>query len=664
MFQNVIPTINSLFASDTPYRQPIKFSWRLVQRKRRPFLLLPDRAQNIQFSLELYSAQRPLARLWRSLIPVMFKTPARALLGAVNAEAETSSALLRFFAEQSGLAADALPTPAIKFGGIAGITSRVVVLLCDAGGNPLRVIKIGLNPKGRAATDREAALLAKLPKSTIGCTSMTGQLRTELLSAFATAYFPGKSLATDVGIEKLFHAWLAPGSAVSLNDLPSWHEMESISAKKEPAIWAALSSVLSGKKISTTLFHGDFTPWNVRMTNLENIQAFDWERGHLDGIPAWDWFHFIIQTSILVKRHSPERVAAELDHLIQSARFQNYARAAGISEIIEPLLLAYLLHEKYVVQPEEGRKVAGQLFYLLWEHWELKQNQLLPAPPANDELPSRETSPVAPAAGFFAQINSAFTNLANIFWEPSLSPRFRPSLKSLIQTHWLALLVSLAWIALIANMPLWTNPRLMFAPFYLVPIIFLAMKTDWRLATLVAQFSAIVGPLYFYNANPDFMPFRIICWNTLMRMGVFQVVVNLFDRFGQSSVFQTVPNSTSKRNPIQSIAGSWPVILLTMLFFAVVITFDVLTSPQMLLMPLYMIPCMTLTLALSWRWGVVAAAMAAFLGPLFQRADPGYQVWEIQFWNTAMRLIIYLIVVGLLEQVRRKNILFSGSRRT
>jgi hypothetical protein len=659
MFHAVLPTINSLFASEEQLRAPVKFSWRLVQRKRRPFLLLPDRAENIRFSLELYSAQRPLARLWRSFLPVLFKTPARALLGVVNAQAEASSAFLRFLAEQSGQPAEELVTPAIKFGGIAGRTSRVVLLLCDAAGNPLRVIKVGLNPEGRAATEREAAMLAKLPKSIIGCTTMTGRFETDTLSAFATAYFPGKSLANDVGIEKLFHAWLAPEASVPLENLPTWHEMESVLKKKDPAIWSRLRASLAGRNVTPTLFHGDFTPWNVRMTNLENIQAFDWERGHLEGIPAWDWFHFIIQTSILVKRHSPERVAAELDLLFQSRRFQEYARAAGISEIVEPLLLAYLLHEKHVVQPEDGGAVTQQLFYLLWEQWQLKNGGWPASGPARtDGLETRGSS----APRFQAQIKSAVSNLANLFWEPSLSPQFRPTFAACLKAHWKLTLATLVWFALVANLPLWTNPHLMFAPFYLVPVIVLAMRTDWRLATVMAQFGAIAGPLYFYHANPDFAPFRIICWNIVMRMLVFQVIVNLIERFGRHSVFNSGRESGARPNAIQSIAGNWPVIILTTSFFIVVGTIDVLTNPHILLMPLYMIPCITLTLALNWRWGLAAALIAAFLGPLFQRADAGYQPWEIQIWNTSMRLIIYLIVVAFLEQVRRKNILFAASR--
>lgn len=662
MFDNVLPTITTLFASDEKHRAPVKFSWRLVQRKRRPFLLLPDAAENIRFSLELYSAQRPLARLWRSLLPVMFRTPARALLGAVNAEAEASSALLQFFAEQSGQSASDLPTPAIKFGGIAGKTSRVVVLLCDAAGRPIRVVKIGLNLEGRAATEREADILAQLPKATIGCTTLTGQIKTNSLSAFATAYFPGQSLTNDVGIEKLFHAWLLADVAVPLEELPNWKELDAAAIQNEPHVWAALRAALAGKKVCPTLYHGDFTPWNVRMTNLENIQAFDWERGQLQGIPAWDWFHFIVQTAILVKRHSPERVAAELDHFIQSARFQKYAQTAGISDLVEPLLLAYLLHEKYVVQPEEGRQVTEQLFELLWQQWQWKHTPPVVALPVGKPLSGNPILPVAQPVGVMGEIKYAFTNLANLFWEPSLSPQSRPPFAAQFKKHWLAMMLSLAWIFGVANLPLLTDPHLMFSPFYLVPIIIMALKTDRRLATLVAQFSVVFGSMYFYCFNPHFASFKVICWNTAMRMAIFQIIVTLFDRIGQQSVLRSSQQlPTTQKTPI---AGNWPVIAVTVLFFISVAVFDVLTTPNMLMLPFYLTPCMILTLALNWRWGAAAAVLAALIGPALQRPDPGYQPWDIQLWNTAMRLILYLLVVVLLEGVRRKNILFSARRRS
>jgi hypothetical protein len=77
---------------------------------------------------------------------------------------------------------------------------------------------------------------------------------------------------------------------------------------------------------------------------------------------------------------------------------------------------------------------------------------------------------------------------------------------------------------------------------------------------------------------------------------------------------------------------------------------------------LYIIPCMIITLALNWRWGTVLAVVCAVLGPILQRPDPAYQSLDIQFWNTAMRFVMYEMVVLMIERVRRENILFTTSK--
>ena len=73
MFKNVLPAITALFASAKPCRKPVDFSWRLVRRKKRPFLLLPEKSGRASDSFELYSAHRPLAKLWRLLFPLLLK---------------------------------------------------------------------------------------------------------------------------------------------------------------------------------------------------------------------------------------------------------------------------------------------------------------------------------------------------------------------------------------------------------------------------------------------------------------------------------------------------------------------------------------------------------------------------------------------------------------
>ena len=656
MAKSIQPLIETLFRAEKPSGQRLLFRWRLIFRQGRPLLLLPEDGMDLRVGLELYSAQRRRAKIWRAALPKIIRSPAAALFHRISFEADANSEFVRFLAEQSGVPAEQLRAPAIKFGGLGEQKTRLALLVCDQTNRPAKVIKVGLNAEGRAATEREADTLAQLPAEVIGCIRMSGRQATEKWSAFATPFFPGESPENDAGMEIVFHSWLKLGGPTAVEEFESWRELEKKVPAEQAGKLSAVAAALAGKKIRSTLYHGDFSPWNLRAINALNLQAYDWEVGYLRGIPGWDWFHFIVQTSILVKRHSPERVAAELDQLIQSPRFFKYAQAAGIEKIIEPLLLAYLLHQEHVICPLQGRETTRRLFELLWHHWQQKKN---PAAVAAKAPPAF----VPPPAGALAQISAAFASLMNLFWQPSLSHAAQPPLMEQARRHWKALLASLVWIVSLAQLPLLTNPHLMFAPFYLAPCVFMALRTDRRLASLVAFVSAFGGPLLFYWGNPFFSPLSVIVWNGLMRDVVFQVVVVLFDRVRRQGGLRPASNARANQSPIAAVAGNWAVILLATVFLLAVVTADYFSGINALLTGFYIIPCMIMTLALGWRWGTVFAVVCAVLGPIMQRPDPAYQSLDIQFWNTVMRFVMYEMVVLMIERVRRENILFTSQKR-
>jgi len=646
-----LPDLQALFASAKPCRQPVHFSWRLVRRKKAPFLLLPEKTGRLADSFGLYSAHRPLAKLLRLLVPLIFRPWLAKFFGRIAIVADTESEFLQFLAQQSGLPAARLPSPAIKFGGVAGKTSRLVLLLCDAGGHPTRVVKVGLNPAGRAATEREAELLCQLPRDVIGCTGITGRFSSATVSAFATAYFPGASLNNDVGIEKLFQGWLSHGPLAPVRNLAVWRELQAAAEAVGHPQWPLLRDALAGQMVRPTFYHGDFAPWNVRMTNLESIQAFDWERGHLQGLPAWDWFHFIVQTSILVERNSPQRVAAELEQLVQAPRFQKYAQDAGISQIVEPLLLAYLLEQQLVVQPLAGAEATDRLFWLLWAKWPCpdQAGKAASVRLAELRLPARE------------QIQSAFAHLANLFWEPGLSPVVRPPLALQFARHWLVLLVSLVWIGGVAVLQSRTDPHLSFTPFYLVPGVLLALKADRRLGLIWAGLAGVAGPLMQYFKRPMIVPLDVTLWNLVMRVFVFVLMMILLDNVRKQSLGERSRRTFPEPGAIPSISGNWAVVLVTSIYFFLVVVLDMLTNPFYIFLPLYLLPCIVFTLSLNWRWGTLAAVIASVVGPLVQRFDdPGYQILAVECWNTLMRLAIFQTVVLLLDRIRRDNVLFSS----
>jgi hypothetical protein len=649
--KNIPPAITDLFAGPQPGRRPLIFSWRLVRRKNLPFLLLPEKTVSPAESFALYSAHRTLAKLWRALAPLILRTPLAKFYDRVVIEADAESKFLQFLAQQSGLPAGQMPAPAIKFGGVAGKTTRLVLLLRDAGGNPIRVVKVGLNPAGRAATEREASLLDHLPKQVIGCTGITGRHSSATMSAFATAYFWGKSLDNDVGIEKLFHDWLSDGPPEPIKNLSVWRELQSTAKGAGLPEWPILRETLAEHPVLTTIYHGDFAPWNVRMMNLENIRAFDWERGHLKGIPAWDWFHFIVQTSILVKRYAPERVAAELEQLVQAPRFQKYAGEAGISKIVEPLLLAYLLEQKLVVRPLEGSEKTDQLFRLLWVKWQGKESAGKPAPAGagDHRIPARQ------------QMAVAFAKLANLFWEPSLSPVSKPPLSQELSRNWLVMLAASLWIGGVVALQSVMGPHLNLVPLSLIPCLLPALKGNRRVGLILACVAALANPLMRLFKRPLIMPEDVICWNMAMRILVFSLLVILLDNARKQMLRDRSNQSFTEPNANQSISGNWAVLLITGIFFTLVVVLDVMTSPFANFLPLYLLPCMVLTLTLNWRWGTVAAVMAAIAGPFVQRfEDPGYQHMGIEIWNTIMRLVIFETVVLLLDRIRRENILYSS----
>ena len=75
--------------------------------------------------------------------------------------------------------------------------------------------------------------------------------------------------------------------------------------------------------------------------------------------------------------------------------------------------------------------------------------------------------------------------------------------------------------------------------------------------------------------------------------------------------------------------------------------------PQIQLLPFYALPCATLTLVVSRRWGTGAAFVAAIIAPIMQGLrDPAYAATGILVWNIFARFIFLQSTVILLHRVR------------
>ena len=653
MFHVVLPTIETLFAGNGQPRQAVRFDWRLIRRNKHPFLLLPTTMTNVRVGLELYSAQRRRAKIWREFLPLLFRTPAAVLFDRISFEADAGSEIMQFLARQAGVPAHRIQASAIKFGGV-GQRARLVLLLCDETRRPVSVIKIGLNAAGRAATDQEADLLEKLPPGKLGCIRLTNRLNTPALSLFATAYFPGDSPADDAGMEHLFHDWLNPGPAVPLASLEVWREFATKVAATDPGNWQVINTALAGKTARTTLQHGDFAPWNIRAVNAQNLQVFDWERGCLQGIPGWDWFHFVVQTAILARRLSVERVAAEVEQLLQSDRFQKYAQAAGISDFVQPLLLAYLLHQRWVIVPREGGQQTAELYELLSARWQMTPPRPATAPAT---LP-----PDGMWAGAVRQLWSAAIQLSDLFWEPSLTANPAPTLRAQFSRHWLVVLLTGLLLAGLVTVQYFSPPHLMFLPFYVAACALPTWKIGRRWGLLAAVVAASAGPLIANAKQPGYLKPDVMMWNIVMRFLTLQLSILFVEQIHRQKQQRQLPLTPTCQSG--KFIENWAVVLASGLLFGIVTWLDFITPPQMSFLPLYLVPCMILTLVLNLRWGMAAALVAAGAASLVQYAtNLRFEVPTVFGWNFAMNLVVCLMVVLLLDRIRKENILLI-SRKT
>lgn len=120
-------------------------------------------------------------------------------------------------------------------------------------------------------------------------------------------------------------------------------------------------------EVPVSATHGDFTPWNMYGTDGA-LHLFDWELSQPDMPLLHDWFHYIIQSEILVKRTPPEQILAVVQQQLQQPEVQELCRLFEIDPDLH--LRLYLLNntsyylDLYLRQP----RLHAQVYWLL-EAW-------------------------------------------------------------------------------------------------------------------------------------------------------------------------------------------------------------------------------------------------------------------------------------------------------
>lgn len=355
--------------ADSPQRKATTDTWRslfsngearcqvvVIRKYGQPLLILAGRARYSSLSLELYPAQSFKARRLRDALRLALKLRLLPLFFGEEWQFDPSDPLV-----QKLMGSDPNSGGFSILCGNPNTEGRRFMILTEAPGHHI-VIKAGISSSAQQLVAREARLLGEIQhtRHTPGCAEL---FQTPRLTAFAIPFIKGQSPSPTAldEVASVLESWVFQ-SEETLGDLPAWKRLQAALPERNPAL-----DKIESSRVATTLVHGDFAPWNIKVTPQNSWVVLDWERGEAPGVPGWDWFHFFIQSQVLVARLSPEQVFQRLTALIAFPGFHRYAEKTKICGIEWQLLAAYLSSMIHLTPPSEGLQSLKALARLVEE---------------------------------------------------------------------------------------------------------------------------------------------------------------------------------------------------------------------------------------------------------------------------------------------------------
>ena len=330
-----------------------------VSRGGKPFLFLPSDNRAAATALEIYPAQTAKARMAKAALGMMLRVGLRAGLRETSLTISSTDPFAAFLRA----AARVEPGEPFSFAVLTGNPSapgrRHVFLLFNSASEPVAVVKAGATNRARELIAHETSLLSAFASALTGLPKVRGACELDNLFAFAMDFIEGTSPGEDAGgeLEKIFSSWVDSAKQIELGETAAWQRL--VQAHGAAAMPDAVRG-LETLRVFPVLMNGDFAPWNVKVSaGLWTV--LDWERGERVGIPAWDWFHFVVQPAVLVRRETTAATMARLEKLFTSAEFQRYAERCGIVGAEWKLAFAYVDYCINVTRQTEGLNLLQML---------------------------------------------------------------------------------------------------------------------------------------------------------------------------------------------------------------------------------------------------------------------------------------------------------------
>jgi hypothetical protein len=352
-----------IFATAT--QTDFSLSARVIKKAGAPFIVLPEPAPLAAKGLALYPAQTGFAKIAKGALQIALRARVPIKSQKVKVALSLGDPFPRFIKEVSRV--EPFPNLAILLGNPSAAGRRFIMLLFDEADEPALVVKVGIVEPARRLIRAESDFLQSA-RDVPGLPIFRGHFASGSIEAFALDYVAGDSplVAQRHTIEQLMMSWLDRNQKIVFDQVPAW---KTLADDPDPMV-RRIAEKLAGLRFHPTLYHGDFAPWNIKVSrSAGEWTMLDWERGNRVGFPGWDWIHYVVQAGILVDKMKPRRAFRELEDLLRDPVFVRYAEAAEIAGHEAIFAIAYLLYCVNIIRPGESLTVTRAVLKLMIEKY-------------------------------------------------------------------------------------------------------------------------------------------------------------------------------------------------------------------------------------------------------------------------------------------------------
>jgi glycosyltransferase involved in cell wall biosynthesis len=338
--------------------------FRLLRRHGHNLLAIPSALRFSRDALALYLPQTVKARAAKTLFKTLLHSPLASILPPQQV-AISQGPMTDFLCAMTN---GELPEFAVLLGNPAEPGRRFVIGVFAKNGECRKVVKCAIDPTGRELIGYEREVLSHLHGRFPGVPEVLATSDAHGFSAIAMEFFPelGGAMTRSERID-LARSWIWSDQAVALSSLPAWQ-----------ATAARVDRRGSDAIVRPVVFHGDFTPWNLRRQG-NAWTVIDWEKAYSQGPPLWDLLHYEVQTAILVDRLGARAVLQRLEDLIVTPSTQAYLKECRAEEIVQLLVDGYFHHADRHYPPIRGREIVDELINLRRHERDREQFRIRPA---------------------------------------------------------------------------------------------------------------------------------------------------------------------------------------------------------------------------------------------------------------------------------------------